>query len=82
MRYALAALATFREMNVRRKIMLAVIVVFGALAAYHVIEDWDGEGRGRFLEGLAAGAVILALVGINDLVLVVRKRRREDHRVR
>jgi hypothetical protein len=82
MRYALAVLATFREMNVRQKIMHVVTVVLGALAAYRVIEDWDGEGRGRFLEGLAAAAIILAVVGVNDLVLTIRKRRKEDHSVR
>ena len=30
MRYACAVLATFRTMNVRQKIMLVLIVVFGA----------------------------------------------------
>ena len=83
MRYAFAALVSFIEMNVRQKIMLFVSVALGALAAYRVIEDWDGEGRGRFLEGLAAGAVILAVVGVNNLVLTcVRKRRKQDHSVR
>jgi hypothetical protein len=80
MGYALAVLATFREMKVRQKIMLVLIVLFSAVAAYHVIEDWDGGGRWRLLEGLAAGAVILAVVGLNQLVLTGARKCRNEHR--
>lgn len=63
--------------------MVGLIVLFSAVAAYHVIEDWDGEGRWRLLEGLAAGAVIVAVISVNQFVLTgVRKRRKEHRSVR
>ena len=48
----------------KRKIILIILILFGALFVFRVIQDWDGEGKGRALNALQGGIAIIAIYGL------------------
>jgi hypothetical protein len=48
----------------KSKVILAVLILFGALVVFRVIQDWDGEGKGRAFNALLGGAIVIAFFGV------------------